>query len=93
MAARLGLTAAQSPYVDPDPELAELLVAGQQAGQARIEELVGSGGGDAAGWTSAIHMFDYNLDHLSLGTIDAPDLSTENSTVRDEMDGWGPTSP
>ena len=73
VAARLGLTAAQSPYVDPDPELAELLVAGQQAGQARIEELAGSGGGDAAGWTSAIHMFDYNLDHLGPGTIDGPE--------------------
>jgi hypothetical protein len=38
LAERLGLTAAQSPVVDPDPELAELLVAGQQAGQAKIEE-------------------------------------------------------
>jgi hypothetical protein len=73
LAERLGLTAAQSQYVDPDPELAELLVAGQQAGQAKIEELAGSGGGDAAGWSSALHMFDYNLDHLGLGTIDAPE--------------------
>ena len=48
-------------------------MAGQQAGQAKIEELAGSGGGDAAGWTSAIHMFDYNLDRLGPGTIDAPE--------------------
>jgi hypothetical protein len=74
LAERLGLTAAESPYVDPDPQLAELLAAGQQAGQAKIEELAGSGGGDGAGgWSSALHMFDYNLDHLRLGTIDAPE--------------------
>jgi hypothetical protein len=73
LAERLGVTAAQSPYVDSDPELAEVLVAAQQAGQAKIEELAGSGGGAAGGWTSAMHMFDYNLDHLGPGTIDAPE--------------------
>jgi hypothetical protein len=73
LAERLGLTAAQSPYVDPDPQLAELLVAGQQAGQAKIEELAGSGGGAAGGWSSFMHLFDYNLDRLGLGTIDAPE--------------------
>jgi len=73
LAERLGLTASQSPYVDPDPELAELLVAGQQAGQAKIEELGKAGGGVAGGWISAMHMFDYNLDHLGGGTVDAPE--------------------
>lgn len=73
LAERLGLTASQSPYVDPDPELAELLVAGQQAGQAKIEELGKAGGGGAGGWISAMHMFDYNLDHLGVGTLDAPE--------------------
>jgi hypothetical protein len=74
LAERLGVTASKSPYVDPDPELAELLVAGQQAGQAKIEELAGSGGGHGpGGWSSAMHMFDYNLDRLGLGTIDAPE--------------------
>jgi hypothetical protein len=73
LAERFGATAAESPYVDPDPELAEVLVAGQQAGQAKIEELGKGGGGGAGGWTSAMHMFDYNLDHLGLGTIDAPE--------------------
>jgi len=58
--------------VYPDPELAELLEAGQQAGQAKIEKLAG-GGGAVGGWTSAMHMFDYNVDHLGLGTIDAPE--------------------
>lgn len=74
LAEQFGATATESPYVDPDPGLAEVLVAGQQAGQAKIEELAGQGGGDAVnGWTSALHGFDYNLDHLGLGTIDAPE--------------------
>ncbi len=47
LAERLGLAACQSPYVDPDPALAEVLAAGQQAGQARIEELGKAGGGGA----------------------------------------------
>jgi hypothetical protein len=80
LAERFGATAAESPYVDPDPELAELLAAGQQAGQAKIEELAGSGGGAAGGWTSALHMFDYNLDHLGLGTIDAPEWKIPDRT-------------
>jgi hypothetical protein len=59
--------------VDPDQALAEVLVAGQQAGQARIEELAKGGGDATGGWSSALHAFDYNLDHLGLGTIDAPE--------------------
>jgi hypothetical protein len=73
-AARFGATAAKSPYVNPDPALAETLVAGAAAGQQKIEELV-QGAGQAAvnGWNSAMHGFDYNLDHLGLGTLDRPD--------------------
>ena len=37
-------------------------MAGQQAGQAKIEELGKAGGGGEGGWISAMHMFDYNLD-------------------------------
>jgi len=55
----------------PTPALAEVLVAAQQAGQARIEELARGGGDAPGGWSSALHAFDYNLDHLGLGTIDA----------------------
>jgi hypothetical protein len=73
LAERFGATAAASPYVDPDPALAEVLVAGQQSGQAKIEELARGGGDAPGGWTSALHLFDYNLDHLGLGTIDAPE--------------------
>jgi hypothetical protein len=73
LAERFGATAAVSPYVDPDLGLAEVLVAGQQAGQARIEELAKGGGDAPGGWSSALYLFDYNLDHLGLGTIDAPE--------------------
>jgi hypothetical protein len=73
LAERFGATAAGSPYVDPDPALAEVLVAGQQAGQAKIEQLAKGSGDAPGGWSSALHLFDYNLDHLGLGTIDAPE--------------------
>jgi hypothetical protein len=73
IAETLGLTAPKSPYVDPDPELAAALIAGQAAGQAKIEELATGGPPPADGWVSAMHYFDYNLDHLGVGTIDAPE--------------------
>jgi hypothetical protein len=70
-AAILGATAAESQYVNPDPALAEALVAGAAAGQQKIEELMQGAGQDAVnGWNSAMHGFDYNLDRLSLGTLD-----------------------
>ena len=72
-AASLGATAAESPYVNPDPALAQALVAGAAAGQEKIEQLMQGAGQDAInGWNSAMHGFDYNLDHLGLGTLDRP---------------------
>ena len=56
----------------PDPELAAALVAGTRRGHDLIEQR-GTGANDAAGWTSAMHYFDYNLDRCGLGTIDAPE--------------------
>jgi hypothetical protein len=74
LARSLGLAATESPYVDPDPGLAQVLVAGAAAGQQKIDELGKGGGQDQVnGWTSAMHMFDYNLDALGLGTIDTPE--------------------
>lgn len=66
----LGLTAPGSPLVDADPALAELLVAGEAAGQAMIEALASDTAGDVDGWTIAAHLFDYNLDRCGPGTID-----------------------
>jgi hypothetical protein len=73
IAETLGLTAAESPYVDPDPELAATLIAGARAGQQQIEQLAKGGAPPPSGWTSAMHFFDYNTDYLGIGTIDAPE--------------------
>lgn len=85
--AALGLTAPDSPFVDPPDAVRELLVAAEQAGRDTIDALMsggpggsGSGGGGGA-WQSAAHYFDYNLDHLSLGTIDAPEWKIADRTV------------
>jgi len=72
-AATLGLTAPESPYVDPGPELREALIAGERAGREQVEALATGGAAPAGGWVSALHSFDYNSDHLGLGTIDAPE--------------------
>jgi hypothetical protein len=69
---RLGLLADQSPYVDPDPELAAMLVAGRADAEQFIEGLVGKGE-TVNGWWVRRDVFNYNLDHLELGTIDAPE--------------------
>lgn len=78
-AATLGATAAESQYVNPDPALAGVLAAGAAAGQQKIEELMQGAGQDAInGWNSAMHGFDYNLDHLGLGTLDRADWKIQD---------------
>jgi hypothetical protein len=69
--AELGLTAPDSPYVDLDPERAQVLIEGAKAGQAKIEELMQNVHASPAGWQSAMHMFDYGLDYFEIGAIDA----------------------
>ncbi len=78
IAQTLGLTAAESRYVDPGPELADVLIAGAQAGQQRIEELAKGGPPPPSGWMSAMHFFDYNADHFGVGTINAPEWRIED---------------
>jgi hypothetical protein len=71
---QLGFLGTESPYVNPGPELAALLTAGEQAGKDELELLIKAGGGKPVnGWSSATHLFDYNLDYLGLGTIDSPE--------------------
>ena len=73
MLSQFGLTATESPYVDPDPQLAATLIAGAKAGQIQIEELLKTAGAQPVnGWRSAAHLFDFNRYRLGLGTIDAP---------------------
>lgn len=77
----VGLLADESPYVDPDPNLAELLKAAQKNGDAVIAALGKQGGGAIDGWNSAAHLFDYNLYRLGPGTIDAPEWKQTDSNV------------
>ncbi|MGZ4759012.1 MAG: DUF1254 domain-containing protein [Acidimicrobiales bacterium] len=80
-AARFGLTATESPFVDADPALAELLVAAAAQGADLIEQLGTTVITPVDGWTSALHAFDYNLDHLGLGTIDSPEWKIADRTT------------
>ena len=56
-----------------DPRETAVLVAGAKAGQAKIEELMQQIHATSAGWQMTTHLFDYNLDHLGLGTIAGPE--------------------
>ena len=79
--APLGLLDEESPYVDPDPALAETLKAGQEQGAAMIAAAGKQGGARVNGWSSAGHLFDYNLYCLGPGTIDAPEWKQSDSRV------------
>lgn len=69
----LGLLASKSPYINPDPELAKILVAGQKAAEEKIEELIQSAAKPVNGWQNVLHVFDYNLDFFEIGALDAPE--------------------
>ncbi|MET0579643.1 MAG: DUF1254 domain-containing protein, partial [Ilumatobacteraceae bacterium] len=73
LAGRVGLLDEESPFVDPDPALAGALTEGAATATARLESIVSGQRDEPGTWTSALHMFDYNLDHCGLGTIDSPD--------------------
>ncbi|MEV0525801.1 DUF1254 domain-containing protein [Streptomyces sp. NPDC050439] len=79
--APLGLLDAQSPYAQPEPELAEALRAGYAAGKERVEQAVADGDGDGDGsgggprqngWELAYHASDYNADHFETGALKDP---------------------
>ncbi len=69
----LGLLDAESPYVSPDPILAKVLMAGQKAGQDKIEELIQTTSKTANGWQNTKNLFNYNTDFFEIGTINAPE--------------------
>ena len=94
----LGVHATESPFVDPDPALADALRAGLEAGKAQMESLGHHGKAPVVnGWTVGLHMFDYNLHALGLGTIDEPtwkmDFPAETRfalrAVADRLGLWG----
>lgn len=70
----LGLLDELGSYGHAPAERIELLRAGFAAGRERLEEA--SRGGLAQpvnGWGALVHLFDYNVDWLELGTVDAPE--------------------
>ncbi len=68
--AGLGLTAPGSPLAAPDAALRDALVAGEQQGEATIEDIARHTLKIEDGWSSAMHGFDYNLDVFEIGTVD-----------------------
>lgn len=77
----LGLTAGSSPFIEPEPALLEVLVAGEKAGRAQLEQLMMSVGTPVNGWTSAGHIFDYNRYRLDVGTIDTAAWKIADTTI------------
>jgi hypothetical protein len=69
---QLGLTSAESPYIDPDPALAQILVAGQQAAQEKLEALLQTATKPVNGWQNTLRVFDYNDDYFEIGTLADP---------------------
>ena len=65
----------------PDPALAQVLVAGQQAAQAKIEELIKTASKPVNGWQDSKHLFDYNADFFEIGTLDVPEWMIADRTV------------
>ena len=71
--APLGLLEAESPYLDPDPELAAALRDGVTEGRRQLEAAVAHGGAEPVnGWQPMYHVFDYNLDFFEVGALDDP---------------------
>ncbi|MFJ7056465.1 DUF1254 domain-containing protein [Streptomyces griseobrunneus] len=65
-----------SPYAAADQALVGALTKGLERGRARVEGVsrAGTGGGARPGsWNTNPHLFDYNLDHFGVGTIDSPE--------------------
>jgi hypothetical protein len=77
----LGLTAAQSPYADPDPALASILVAGEKAAEEKLEELIKSAAKPVNGWQSSLRLFDYNDDNFEIGTLPDPQWRIQDRPV------------
>lgn len=74
----LGLLDEDSPYADPDPELAVALRAGIEQGRSELERaLRNSPAPRQNGWNLTYHMFDYNLDFFELGALDDPKWKTD----------------
>lgn len=81
MCAKLGLTADASPYINPDPGLAAVLVAGQKAAEDKLEALIQSAAKPVNGWQNVLHVFDYNNDYFEIGALDDPQWRIADRTM------------
>lgn len=77
---QFGLTAAESPYVNADPQLTQILVAAEQAAHQKIEELMHGAARTPNGWQDSLHTFDYNLDFFEIGTLNTPEWKIPDRT-------------
>lgn len=69
----LGLLDAHASYGHAPAALTDVLTAGHAAGRAQVEEDSQGGLSEPVnGWSTLVHLFDYNADRLELGTIDTP---------------------
>lgn len=81
--APLGIFAAESPYLDPDPDLAAALREGLQQGKEKMEYALKHGASpEQNGWKLTYHVFDYNLDFFEVGAIDDPKWKLEDPQLR-----------
>ncbi|MEA3326301.1 MAG: DUF1254 domain-containing protein, partial [Chloroflexota bacterium] len=77
----LGLLAEDSPYVNPEPELMETLKAGEAEFWAFLEANLAPGE-KINGWTFVVNAFNFNIDHLGIGTLDTPEWKfTDRATA------------
>ncbi|WP_326765419.1 DUF1254 domain-containing protein [Streptomyces sp. NBC_01591] len=61
-----------SPYTCADTALVRALTEGLARGRAWVEE-ASRAAAARGGWVMDPHLFDYNLDHYGVGTIDSPE--------------------
>ena len=81
--APLGLLDADSPFVDPDLELAAALRDGLAVGKKNLEDALTHGASPSVnGWKLTYHVFDYNLDFFEVGALDDPAWKLEDPKVR-----------
>lgn len=70
---KFGLTASESPYLQPEPTLEKILATGQKAAEEKIEELIGTAAKPVNGWQNTLRVFDYNNDYFEIGTLKSPE--------------------
>ncbi|MEV4948970.1 DUF1254 domain-containing protein [Streptomyces sp. NPDC053755] len=64
-----------SPYAHAEPALVKALTEGLASGKARVEAAANApveGEHPPGAWVMNPHLFDYNLDHFGVGTLDTP---------------------